>query len=103
VIWAILPTEMINNTASAALLLSPSTSFNISIGLSLILFIALVAAASSYGFIMPAGNPPNAIVYSSRHVTSREMAKAGISLDIISMVMITILSIILVPIVCGIN
>ena len=49
-----------------------------------ILFMAPVAIATSYGFIMPVGTPPNAIVYSSGYVTAGKMARAGLPLDFIS-------------------
>ena len=63
---------------------------------------APVAIAASYGFIMPVGTPPNAIVYSSGFITARQMARAGLPLDIISIIMVTILSSIFVPLVFGI-
>lgn len=100
---AILPTEMISNTATAALLLPISASIAGSMGVNPILLMAPVALASSYGFIMAVGTPPNAIVYSSGYITTKEMARAGLPLDIISIVMVTILSSILVPLVFGIN
>jgi sodium-dependent dicarboxylate transporter 2/3/5 len=96
---AILPTEMISNTATAALLLPISASLATSMGINPILFMAPVAIATSYGFIMPVGTPPNAIVYSSGYISIAKMARAGIPLDFISIVMVTILTTILVPIV----
>jgi sodium-dependent dicarboxylate transporter 2/3/5 len=64
-----------------------------------ILFMAPVAIATSYGFIMPVGTPPNAIVYSTGHITMGKMARAGIPLDLISIALVTILTSILVPLV----
>jgi len=96
---AILPTEMISNTATAALLLPISASLATSMGINPILFMAPVAIATSYGFIMPVGTPPNAIVYSTGYISVAKMARAGIPLDLISIVMVTILTSILVPLV----
>jgi sodium-dependent dicarboxylate transporter 2/3/5 len=96
---AILPTEMISNTATAALLLPISASLATSMGVNPILFMAPVAIATSYGFIMPVGTPPNAIVYSTGYISVAKMARAGIPLDLISIVMVTILTSILVPLV----
>jgi solute carrier family 13 (sodium-dependent dicarboxylate transporter), member 2/3/5 len=45
---------------------------------------------------MPVGRSPNAIVYSSGYITAREMARAEIPLDFITIVMVTILTSILV-------
>jgi sodium-dependent dicarboxylate transporter 2/3/5 len=55
--------------------------------------------ATSYGFIMPVGTPPNAIVFATGHVTARRMAKVGLPLDIIGIILITILTLFLVPLV----
>jgi sodium-dependent dicarboxylate transporter 2/3/5 len=96
---AILPTEMISNTATAALLLPISASLATSMGINPILFMAPVAIATSYGFIMPVGTPPNAIVYSTGYISVAKMARAGIPLDLISIVLVTILTSILVPLV----
>ena len=52
---------------------------------------------------MPVGKPPNAIVYSSGYITAREMARAWLPLDFITIVMVTILTSILVPLVFGIG
>ena len=65
---AILPTEMISNTATAALLLPISASLVTSMWINPILFMAPVAIATSYGFSMPVGSPPNAIVYSYGYI-----------------------------------
>lgn len=64
---------------------------------------APISIAASYGFIMSVGTPPNAIVYSSGYITAREMAKAGLPLDIISIIMVTILTSIFVPLIFGIG
>ena len=103
VIMAIVPSEMISNTATAALLIPIAASLATSLGINPLLLMAPVAIATSYGFIMPVGTPPNAIVYSSGYITAREMARAGLPLDLISIVMVTILTSILVPLVFGIG
>jgi sodium-dependent dicarboxylate transporter 2/3/5 len=94
---------MISNTATAALLIPIAASLATSLGINPLLLMAPVAIATSYGFIMPVGTPPNAIVYSSGYITAREMAKAGLPLDIISIIMVTILTSIFVPLIFGIG
>lgn len=96
---AIIPSELISNTATAALLIPIAASLALSMDVDPLLFMAPVAIATSYGFIMPVGTPPNAIVYSTGYVTMRKMARAGIPLDLISIVLVTILTTILVPLV----
>jgi sodium-dependent dicarboxylate transporter 2/3/5 len=103
VTMAIVPSEMISNTATAALLIPIAASLATSLGINPLLLMAPVAIATSYGFIMPVGTPPNAIVYSTGYITAREMAKAGLPLDIISIIMVTILTSIFVPLIFGIG
>ena len=95
--------EMISNTATAAILIPIAASLATSVGLNPLLLMAPVAIAASYGFIMPVGTPPNAIVYSSGYISAREMARAGLPLDLISIMMVTILTSIFVPLVFGIG
>ncbi len=68
----------------AALLIPIAASLATSLGINPLLLMAPVAIATSYGFIMPVGTPPNAIVYSSGYITAREMSRAELPLVFIS-------------------
>lgn len=46
---------------------------------------------------MPVATPPNAIIFSSEYITTRKMARAGLPLDIIGIIIVTISTSILVP------
>jgi sodium-dependent dicarboxylate transporter 2/3/5 len=46
------------------------------------------ALASTWGFMMPAGTPPNAIAYATGHVRVREMARGGVWIDLLGLVTI---------------
>ena len=50
---------------------------------------APVANATSYGFIMPVGTPPNDIVSANGRVTAAKTARACFPLDIIGIVIVT--------------
>jgi solute carrier family 13 (sodium-dependent dicarboxylate transporter), member 2/3/5 len=93
--------EIASNTASAALLIPIAVSLASSISIDPLLLMVPLTIATSFGFIMPVGTPPNAIVFGSKYVTAPKMAKAGFPLDIISIIMITILTTIMVPLVFG--
>ena len=103
VMLAILPSEMMSNIVTAALLLPIAASLASSMGLNPISLMAPIAIATSYGFIMAVGTPPNAIVHSTGSLTTREMVRAGIPLDLISIILVTGLTSILVPLVFGIK
>jgi solute carrier family 13 (sodium-dependent dicarboxylate transporter), member 2/3/5 len=89
--------EIISNTATAALMIPISASLATTLNINPILLMVPITLATSYGFIMPVGTPPNAIVFASGHVTVAKMAKAGLPLDVIGIMIVSALSFILVP------
>ena len=91
--------EIISNTATAALMIPISASLATTLDINPILLMVPVTLATSYGFIMPVGTPPNAIVFASGHVTVAKMARAGFPLDIIGIIVVSALSSILVPLI----
>jgi sodium-dependent dicarboxylate transporter 2/3/5 len=52
----------------------------------------MVAAAlsASMAFMLPVATPPNAIVYGSGAIRSRDMATAGVGLNLIAVTMISL-------------
>ncbi len=95
---AIFSSEIISNTATAALLIPISASLAAVIDVNPLLLMIPITMATSYGFIMPVGTPPNAIVFASGHVTAGKMARAGLPLDMIGIIIVTIFAITLVPV-----
>jgi len=91
--------EIVSNTATAALLIPISASLATSLQIDPVLLMVPITIATSFGFVMPVGTPPNAIVFASGYVTIPKMARAGLPLDIISIIMVTGLSALLVPLV----
>jgi sodium-dependent dicarboxylate transporter 2/3/5 len=91
--------EIVSNTATAALLIPISASLATSLQIDPVLLMVPITIATSFGFVMPVGTPPNAIVFASGYVTIPKMARAGLPLDIISIMMVTGLSALLVPLV----
>lgn len=96
---AIFTSEIVSNTASAALLIPISASLAASFGIDPLLLMIPLTIATSFGFVMPVGTPPNAIVFASGYVTIPKMARAGLPLDIIGIVLVTILTTLLVPLI----
>lgn len=89
VIFTIILTEFMSNTASAAMLLPLlfSLANQMEINPLILLFPATIAA--SFGFMMPAGTPPNAMVFSSGYVPQRDMIKAGFVVNIVVSIIVT--------------
>ncbi|HCY89898.1 MAG TPA: anion transporter, partial [Chitinophagaceae bacterium] len=49
--------------------------------------------------MMPMGTPPNAIVFSSGHIRLKDMLKAGLVMNIISIILVTLFSYFILPLV----
>jgi sodium-dependent dicarboxylate transporter 2/3/5 len=73
----------------------------VTLGLPPIWLMATTAIACSMGFMLPAGTPPNAIVFSSGYLTIAQMARAGIMINILSILIVTLAGTFLIPIVYG--
>jgi sodium-dependent dicarboxylate transporter 2/3/5 len=93
--------EILSNTATAALFIPIAASLATSLEINPILLMAPIVFATAYGFIMPVSTPPNAIVIASGYVTTRNMARAGLPLDLIGIALVIILTTLLVPRVWG--
>ena len=65
------------------------------------LLIVPAAVAASCAFMMPVATPPNAIVFGSGHVTLPQMCRAGLWLNLIGIVLITMLTFLVVRPVLG--
>jgi sodium-dependent dicarboxylate transporter 2/3/5 len=96
-------TEVTSNTATASLLLPVMGALAIAMNIHPLATMIAVALAASYAFMLPVATPPNAIVFASRAVTIPQMAKAGIVLNLLGVVLITLFVMIVLPMVLGID
>lgn len=85
-------TELTSNTATTAAFLPVVAALAISLGEHPMLLVAPAALAASCAFMLPVATPPNAIVYASGHLTIAQMARAGILLNVIAIVVITLVA-----------
>jgi sodium-dependent dicarboxylate transporter 2/3/5 len=76
---------------------------SVSMGINPMLLMIAAALASSLGFILPVGTPPNAIAYGTGYISTREMARAGFALNIIGCILVTLFMTLIVPMVLGIS
>ncbi|MFC7374502.1 SLC13 family permease [Brachybacterium sp. GCM10030268] len=82
-------TELTSNTATAATFLPVATAVATGIGIDPMLLAIPVALAATSAFMLPVATPPNAIAYGSGYVQIPQMAKAGVWLNLIGIVLIT--------------
>ncbi|MEQ1822035.1 MAG: DASS family sodium-coupled anion symporter [Fimbriimonadaceae bacterium] len=80
---AIILSELASNTAAATTLVPMAIGLAQGAGVSPIAPALGVALGASLGFMLPVSTAPNAIVYSSGLVPSKQMMKAGIMLDVV--------------------
>ncbi len=84
-------TELTSNTASAAALVPVFAAAATGLGASPLLLAVAATLSASCAFMLPVATPPNAVVFGSGHVQMRDMARAGLWLNFISIVLITAL------------
>ncbi|SUV40576.1 DASS family sodium-coupled anion symporter [Avibacterium paragallinarum] len=81
-------TEFTSNTASAALLVPIFISIAQSLGMPELGLALIIGLGASCAFMLPVATPPNVIVFGTGEVKQREMIRAGILLNIISIFVI---------------
>ncbi len=90
VIGSIIMTEFMSNTASAALILPLLYTLAVESQINPMILVLPATIAASYGFMMPVGTPPNAMVFSTGMVPQKDMMKAGLGLNIIFSIVLTL-------------
>jgi sodium-dependent dicarboxylate transporter 2/3/5 len=84
-------TEITSNTAVTATLLPVVAATAAALGLAPAPLLVVVALSASCAFMLPVATPPNAIVFSSGHVTIAQMARAGLALNLLCIALVTLL------------
>jgi len=91
-------TNIMNNTAMAALLMPLLAAAGKSTGLDPILLMMPTVLSVSFAFMLPIGTPPNAIVYGTGHVSIRDMAREGFMINLVGAAVVTIICYLLLPV-----
>lgn len=89
--------ELTSNAATAAAFLPVTTSLAIGIGDDPLVLAVATTLGASGGFMLPVATPPNAMVYGTGRVTMRQMFRAGLALNLLLIVVVTIAVVLLVP------
>ena len=75
--------EIASNSATTVTFLPVVAALAVALGLPPVQLAAAVALGSSCGFMLPISSPANAIVFGSGRITMREMAHAGLFMNIL--------------------
>lgn len=84
-------TELTSNTATTEMILPILASAAIMMKTNPLLLMIPATISASCAFMMPVATPPNAIVFGSGRIRISEMARVGIFINIIGVIIITVL------------
>jgi len=94
-------TELTSNLATTATFLPVMAALAVETGNNPLIFVIPVTLAASFAFMLPVATPPNAVVFSSGRVPIPKMMRAGLVLNLLGVMVLTIAAITLVPRVFG--
>jgi len=90
-------TELTSNTATAATFLPVVGAVAVEAGIDPLLLAVPVTLAASCAFMLPVATPPNAIVFGSGMLTIPQMAKTGVILNLIGIVLVSLIALTIAP------
>lgn len=96
-------TELTSNTATTEMILPILASIASAAKVHPLVLMIPAAVAASCAFMMPVATPPNAIIFASGRIRIADMVKAGLIINLISVLAITALFLLLGPTVFHIN
>lgn len=90
-------TEITSNVATASIVLPILASLSTLINVDPYLLMVPATMAASCAFMLPVATAPNAIVFGTGHLRIKDMVRAGVLLNIISTLLISLLAYLIVP------
>ena len=97
VVLVIFLTELTSNLATTATLLPVLAALALELGVSPVTLTVPVALAASCAFMLPVATPPNAIVFGSGMITIPQMARAGLVMNLLGIVLLSLVALLLAP------
>lgn len=94
-------TELTSNLATTATLLPVMGAMAIQAGVPPIILTVPITIAASCAFMLPVATPPNAIVFSTGAISIPQMVKAGIFLNIIGIIIVSLAALYIAPVLLG--
>ncbi len=90
-------TELTSNLATTATLLPVVGAIALQAGVPPIMLTVPITIAASCAFMLPVATPPNAIVFATGAISIPQMVRAGIVLNIIGIIIVTLISLFAAP------
>jgi sodium-dependent dicarboxylate transporter 2/3/5 len=82
-------TELTSNTATTQMILPILASVSIAMGMNPMLLMLTATLSASMAFMLPVATPPNTIIFASGRIKIYEMAKSGIALNMIGIIVVS--------------
>ena len=89
-------TEVTSNTATSSLLMPLLAATATTTGMNPMLLMLPAVLSASCAFMLPVATAPNAIVFGSHRVRIRDMARAGLALNLLGAVVITLVCLVVI-------
>jgi len=84
-------TEINSNTATANIFLPVLAAMAVAVQMNPLLLMIPATFACSFSFMLPSGTGTNAVIFGSNRITISEMAKCGLGLNLIGVVILTMM------------
>ena len=97
IVMVILLTELTSNLTTTITFLPVVASVGLNMGIDPLLLILPLTISASCAFMLPVATPPNSIVYASNLIPIQKMVKAGIFINLSSILYVFIISYFLIP------
>jgi sodium-dependent dicarboxylate transporter 2/3/5 len=91
IILMLFMTELMSNVALVAVMAPVIAGIALGLEIPILYLLIPVTIASSCAFMLPMATPPNAIVFASGYIKVHEMARVGIFLNLISVVLLILM------------
>lgn len=85
-------TELTSNVATTEMILPILAGLAVTIKINPLLLMIPATLAASLAFMLPVATPPNAIIFGTNRITVKDMAKAGIFLNIAGIIIVTFIT-----------
>lgn len=96
-------TELTSNTATAAAFFPIFGAVAVGVGMDPLLMTIAVTLAVCSAFMLPVATPSNAVAFGSGEVSIKQMVRAGVWLNVISLALVMLMMYTLVPLVFGVG
>jgi len=83
-------TELTSNTATTEMVLPILAGISIQTNINPLLLMVPATLSASMAFMLPVATPPNAIIFGTSRISIAQMAKAGLILNILGAILITL-------------